>query len=322
MNALRIWVAAMAVSLLVGAPARGQLVEDYRFQGQVLDTGGKPLAGVQIVLQNPETGTRLVCTTHADGGFDRRMIPHGVYDARFEKSGYLPRVERFDWSAPTSEPVVKQARVVLESQVERARVELGTKAAKLYEAAYGALAAGDCDTASQKAHELLGLGAGSYEYAVRFVLARCLAMRDSTVAATREYRRVTEIKPDLFEAHFDLAALLEKQGDHPGALAQYATAARLRPEDPEVEYNMGAIEFQQKDFDAARPHLERALELAPDHAQAHKALGFTALQAEQKDLQGAATHLQRYLDLAPQASDAAQVQQILAALAAANAPHK
>jgi tetratricopeptide (TPR) repeat protein len=262
-------LAVMAASLLVVSSSRAQLVEDYRFQGSVVDAGGKPLAGVQATLRNVENGSRIVFTTSADGRFDRRMIPHAVYEATFEKAGFVTQVMRLDWSASAPEPILKQARIVLESEAERARRDLGAKAGKLYEEAYAAFTAGDCSTASAKARQLLALGAGSSEYGVRFILARCLAMRDSTAAGVEEYRRVLALRPDLFEAHFDLAGLLEKSADHAGALAEYAQAAKLRPEDADVEYNAGAILFQLKDYTAARPHLERAVQLAPENAQAH-----------------------------------------------------
>src|SRR5207245_1231438 len=82
------------------------------------------------------------------------------------------------------------AQLVLESETERARKELGKKAAKRYEDAYAALGANDCAAATKNAHELLDLGAGSWEYAVRFVLARCHAMQNELDAAATEYRKV------------------------------------------------------------------------------------------------------------------------------------
>ncbi len=313
---------AALVSVSASVPIRAQLVEDYRFQGQVVDPHGTALAGVQIALTNTENGARIVFTTGPDGMFDQRFIPHAVYDVTVQKAGFVAHTDHFDWSVSAPDPIVKQSKIVLENAAERARKELGAKASKLYESAYGALAAGDCAKARQAANELLALGAGSYEYAVRFVLARCLAMTDSLAAATDEYRHVIALHPDLFEAHFDLAGVLERRGDHDAALQAFAATARLRPEDAEVEYNMGAVLFQGKKFDAARPHLERTLQLAPDHAQALKALGYVHLQSEKKDLKAASRLLRRYLEVAPAAPDAAQVRELVAALDKTNSPGK
>jgi len=309
-------VASATVALLValGLPARAQLVEDYRFKGRVVDASGQPLGGVHVTLRDVETGSRLVFTTHDDGTFDRRMIPHAHYEGSFEKPGYVTRTENFDWSASPRDVVTIDAKIVLESQVAKAKRELGKKAAALYEEGYAALAANDCVRARQKAEELLALGAGSYEYAVRFVRARCYAVQGQLDEAVAAYREVLALKPDLFEARFDLALVLEKQGQHEAALQEYEQAATLRPEDVEVQYNMGAILFQQKAFDQARPHLEKAASLDSTHAQAAKALGFACLQGEKKDVTAAQRYLSRYLALEPQAPDAAQIREILTAI--------
>ena len=180
-------LAALLVSLLAATTPRAQLVEDYRFKGKVTDLAGKPLPGVKITFSETVSRARIVFTTSDEGTFDRRMIPHGAYEVSFEKPGYVTRVESFGWTAYAAATIVKEAQIQLESEVERARKELGKKEAKLYETAYSALSAGDCPTARRNAEELLGLVAGSYEYAVRFVLARCHAMQGEIDPAIDEY---------------------------------------------------------------------------------------------------------------------------------------
>ena len=311
MRASRFCVAILAV-LCCSTQARGQLSEDYRFQGKVIDQYGKPIPTVHVILHDPERGTSIVFDTDEDGTFDRRMIAAGVYEATFEKTGYVSYQERFDWSESGAETIIKVAQIVLESERDRARKELGEKAAKLYEGAYAALQAGDYPTARQKAEELLGLGAGTYEYAVRFVIARSRAMTGELDLAVEEYRRVLNLKPDLFEGHFDLAGVLEQQGKHDEALLEYARAEALNPEDAETQYDLGVILLKVKqDYEQARSHLARAVELSPAHSQAIKALGFANLWAEKQDLTEGLRLLRRYLELEPAAADAAQIREIL-----------
>jgi Flp pilus assembly protein TadD len=295
---------------------RAQLVEDYRFKGVIVDTEGQPIPRVRVTFRDTETGARIVFTSRDDGSFDRHMIPHAVYAVSFEKPGYVTHTQTFDWSASPPEPVTKEGRIVLESESARARRELGAKAAQLYEDAYAALAAGDCKHASEKAGQLLALGAGDWEYAVRFVLARCQAMSDSLESAVAGYRGVLALRPDLFEAHFDLAMVLERLGRHDAALQELEAAALLHPEDAEVHYNIGAIHVRAQKFDAARGPLESAVALDSTHAQAAKALGFVHLQSENKDLTAAARLLAKYLALEPQAADAEQIRAILASMQA------
>jgi tetratricopeptide (TPR) repeat protein len=317
MSATRFLTAAF-VALVCSTLAYGQLSEDYRFQGKVIDQAGKPIPKVQIVLHDTQAGTRIVFVTNEDGTFDRRMIPCGVYEATFDKPGYVIHTEHFDWSEMSPQTVTKIAQIVLESEAERARKELGEKAAKLYESAYGALVANDYVTARKKADELLALGAGSYEYAVRFVIARCLAMQGEPDAAVAEYGRVLALKPELFEAHFDLAGLLETQGKHDEALLEYGRAAELNPADAETQYDLGVILLKEKqDYEQAKPHLAKAIELNPAHSQAIKALGFANLWSEKTDVVEGVRLLKKYLELEPQASDAAQIQEIVKSFEAA-----
>jgi Tfp pilus assembly protein PilF len=203
---------------------------------------------------------------------------------------------------------------VLRSEADSAKKAMGDKAAKLYEESYQALENEDCATASGKANEILKLGAGEYEYAVRFILARCAAMQNNMPEAAAEYRRVLALKPDFFEAQFDLASVLENQGKHEEALREYEKAAALKPQDAEVQYNLGAMLLKQNQFDQALPHLQAAASIDSTHALAAKALGFAYLQSEKKDLAASRRYFERYLVLEPNAPDAAQIREIVAEL--------
>lgn len=293
---------------------RSQLVEDYRFKGIIVDTTEQPISRVLVTFRDVETGARIVFTTELNGTFDRHMIPHAVYHVTFEKAGYATYTQTFDWSASPPSPVTKEGRIVLESEVVRTRRELGAKAAQLYEDAYASMAANDCVRARQKAEELLALGAGDWEYAVRFVLARCSAMSEALEQAVVQYRDVLALRPDLFEARFDLGLILERLGEHAAAIEQFEAAAGLHPGDAEVRYNIGAIHLRGLEFEAARPHLEKAVALDSTHAQAIKALGFVQLQGDVKNLAWAARLLRKYLALEPEAPDSAAIREILATL--------
>jgi Flp pilus assembly protein TadD len=314
--ALRLCLGACLALVLVAGlgapPLRAQLSEDYRFQGTVVGQDGKPIPSVQVILHDRQAGTRIVFVTNEDGTFDRRMIPCGVYEASFDKTGFVGYTEHFDWSAMSAQTSIKIAHVVLEKESDRARRELGVKAAKLYEDAYAALVAGDAPTALKKANELLVLGAGNYEFAVRFVIARSLAMQGERDSAAAEYNKVLTLKPDLFEAHFDLAGVLEQLGKPDDALAAYRRAAELKPTDAETQYNIGAILLREKqDYDQAKTYLAKAVELNPAHSQAIKALGFANLWATQTNIEEGVRLLKRYLELEPQAGDAAQIREIV-----------
>ena len=272
---------ACLLALVESAP--GQMQEDYRFKGRFVDTQGQPLGKVHATFRNVETGARIEFSSRDDGTFDRRMIPAGSYEVQFEKPGYLTRVEQFHWVATANRTILKEAEIVLESQGSRAARELDQKSQQMYKEAYAALESNDCNSATAKGESLLALGAGDREYAVRFLLGRCRALAGENQAAAVEYAQVVALKPDLFEAHFDYAAVLEKLGDHDRALAEYSRAAELNPRSTDAQYNIGAIHFARQELDAATVHLEKAIALDSTFALAHKVLGFTALQTKPAD---------------------------------------
>ena len=320
--------AALACLLLaVVAPpfagrAAAQMQEDYRFKGRFVDVQGKPIPEVHATLRNVDTGARIEFTSRDDGTFDRRMIPSGEYAAHFEKAGYTVREEQFHWAVRAPQVIVKVAEIVLETQGARQARELDRKSAELYRQAYAALDSNDCMTASSKAQQLLALGAGDWEYAVRFVIARCQALAGDNQAAVAEYGRVTALKPDLFEAHFDRAGVLEKLRNMDDALTEYARAAELRPNDAEVQYCIGAIHFGRQELDGAKVHLARTIAIDSTHALAHKVLGFVALQETPADPVAARRWLERYLALAPAADDGEQVRKLVQELAVMPAPKR
>jgi tetratricopeptide (TPR) repeat protein len=316
---IRRFVFTLLATLAV-CTAHAQLVEDYRFIGRVVDTSGKPVTDARVTLRDLDTGARIEFETDKDGRFDRRMIPAARYEATFEKAGFAPFRQPFDWSVSTDETETVEVQVVLQGEKDRARQEMGKKQAALYEEAYAALQKNDCAQATANATQILEMGAGDYEYAVRFIIARCHAVQNRNAEAIAEYEKVLALKPDFFEARFDLATALEKQGQHDAAIEQYDQAAALKPDNVEVQYNVGAILLQRQLFDRARPYLQRATELDSTHAMASKALGFAYLQGEPKDLNAAKRYLERYLALKPDAEDATEIRAVIAELKKSTTP--
>jgi Flp pilus assembly protein TadD len=93
---------------------------------------------------------------------------------------------------------------------------------------------------------------------------------------------------DDFEAHYNLAALLQMKGNLSGALLQFTEAVRIRPEDPTANNALGAVLLASGHVEGAIPHLKTALASRPDYFDAHYNLG-NALAA-QSDFAGALIH--------------------------------
>lgn len=56
--------------------------------GQVVDDQGFPLPGTTVLLRHPEEGWRFVTVTDAQGRFQLRDVPSGVYDLEVELEGF------------------------------------------------------------------------------------------------------------------------------------------------------------------------------------------------------------------------------------------
>jgi Flp pilus assembly protein TadD len=104
--------------------------------------------------------------------------------------------------------------------------------------------------------------------------------------------------PEDFEAHYNLAALLQMKGDLSGALLQFSDAVRLHPDDPTANNALGAVLLASGRVDDAIPHLNAALRGRPDYFDAHYNLG-NAL-ATQGDFPGALSHFRAAVRLNPQ----------------------
>jgi Flp pilus assembly protein TadD len=85
--------------------------------------------------------------------------------------------------------------------------------------------------------------------------------------------------PDDFEAHYNLAALLQIRGDLPESVAQFTEAVRLRPNDATANNALGAVLLASGRAREAVPHLATALRVRPDYFDAHYNLG-NALASE------------------------------------------
>lgn len=111
-----------------------------------------------------------------------------------------------------------------------------------------------------------------------------------------------ENNPEDFEAHYNLAALLQARGDLAGAIPQYREALRLRPGDATVENALGGALLATGQLQEAIAHLRAAAKERPDYFDAHYNLGNALASTE--DFAGAATEFSEAVRLHPYDADA------------------
>lgn len=115
-------------------------------------------------------------------------------------------------------------------------------------------------------------------------------------------RHHVENNPADFEAHYNLAAMLQARGDAAGAIPEYLNALRLRPADATVENALGGALLASGRVPESERHLRAAIQSRPDYFDAHYNLG-NAL-ASQGDYAGAASEFAEAVKLKPDDADA------------------
>lgn len=90
-----------------------------------------------------------------------------------------------------------------------------------------------------------------------------LEIRGDIPAAIKEYRKVIELRPNLADAHSNLAVALKKQGDLDGAAVSLNKALELKPDNVGALTTRGSIFAELGKWQEARRDFEQALKLSP-----------------------------------------------------------
>jgi len=115
-------------------------------------------------------------------------------------------------------------------------------------------------------------------------------------------RHNVEKNPANFEAHYNLAAMLQSRGELPEAMKHYELALQLRPGNSTVNNAIAAANMSAGHPDVAIQYLEAALRSRPDYFDAHYNLG-TAL-AMLGEFKGAVEQFGAAVRLNPQDANA------------------
>src|SRR6202790_455930 len=103
--------------------------------------------------------------------------------------------------------------------------------------------------------------------------------------------------PADFEAHYNLAAMLQAKDRLDAAIREYEAAVRLRPQDAAANNGLGAALVAAGHPERGVPYLQTALKARPEYFEAHYNLGFAL--AGQDDFAGASEQFRLALNLQP-----------------------
>src|SRR5579859_2948931 len=115
-------------------------------------------------------------------------------------------------------------------------------------------------------------------------------------------RHHIENDPGNFEAHYNLAAMLQARGEFSQSIEHYDRALALRPGDAIVENALGGAYFAIHDLPQAIAHLSGSVKVRPDYFDSQYNLGLALATAGQ--FPSAIEHLRAAVKLRPQDADA------------------
>ena len=78
-----------------------------------------------------------------------------------------------------------------------------------------------------------------------------------------QYHRAIELRPDYWEAHFELAGQLVLEGKIPEAEKEFAEVVRLRPDYALGHFNLAVAFMKQNQLAEARREFQETLRLEP-----------------------------------------------------------
>ena len=283
--------------------------------GQVFDDKGEPIAGVKIVITNPESPSFKQEETTDDRGrytiFVANSLP--AYSLAFAKEGFQPislggvkiparqRTRRnFDMS-----PATAVAATPGDQPQEGAE---GGGIVKVYNEGVLALNAGDFPTAKAKFNEAIEKNP---EYGQAYGgLARVLWKEEVWQGALDNALKSVALNPEDTEINQVLYAAYSGLGQKDKA---DETLKKMQAENPEKAglnlFNRGADLYNGGQTAEAKAIFEQILQSQPDHAKTHYMLGLCYVGEDDKAK--AKEHLSRFLALAPDDPDAATAQEMI-----------
>jgi tetratricopeptide (TPR) repeat protein len=158
-------------------------------------------------------------------------------------------------------------------------------------------AQGDPRIALQEALARHNVEKNPADFEAHYNLASMLQAKDNSDAAIREYELAVQLRPDDATANNALGAVLVAAGQPEKAVGVLKTALKARPDYFDAHYNLGIALAATNDFEGASQQFQLALHSQPDDANAEANLG-SAL-AEMGRLPEAKSHFERALQINP-----------------------
>jgi tetratricopeptide (TPR) repeat protein len=311
---------ALVASVVLSVPAAALAQLDAsQVRGTVVDTEGKPLAGVAVEMEfKGESRAKIVRTAQTDkkGSFVRVGMKAGDWTLTFRKDGFktvglntylsmggLSEIPPVTLEVAAPDPAAQQAAANAAAAAEAAKAASASAAdaKRLGEAYANALSTMQAGLHAEAEAQFKAVVAELPNLAEAHYNLGYLAMqRNSPDEAAAAFRKTIELQPGSGEARIALARLLVAQGKGDEALALLKEKAADHAQDGRYQYALGATAFDLGKNAEAEPAFLKAAELDPSNAESLFFLGSIALGSN--DVPGAVKHLQKFVSVAPATS--------------------
>jgi len=124
-----------------------------------------------------------------------------------------------------------------------------------------------------------------------------LAEQHKWSEAADAFRRAVDLRPNFFEALYNLASMEERQGEGLQARLTYEHALRFRPDSTAAHEKLARLLARLGEWSRAEPHFERVVRAKPQDAEVHYNLGVVLIKQDKR--RQAIGHFQEALRIRP-----------------------
>ena len=268
---------AWALALMWGATAAVHAGIEYRVLGTIVNPGGDPISGAQVVITT-EDGVSREEETNKKGRFSMILMDGTKrHEIMIVKEGFVPRQEPFNTkpggSTKQTWTLTEQSTAEANALLEMSDEDVG---ANLYNEGAQAYNAGDTETAKQKFVEAIELSPGlgqahtilGYLYLQEGDMEQAEATAVNALAIDPQNVSALKVR---YEA---LSALSSADVD---AALDDLVAADVTPETAVRVFNRGVAKVRDDDREEALRRFRQALEMDPNLIAAHSAIANLSL---------------------------------------------
>lgn len=281
-----------------------------RVWGYVLDSSGKPIEDVKIVVTCPEIGDYKKETSTNKKGMYEISVTDGtkVYTFLLKKDGYLEFKENVKPKIMTSiqKDFTLKTKEEVEKELYQKEIEENPHIAE-FEEGRKFLEKKDYEKARLHMEKALSIKPDYYKAMV--ILAAIDEQEGKLDKAIEKAEKALVSSEDAPMALKVLISAYTKKGNKEKVAEYQRKLTELEPESPEALFNKAAEFLNAKNDKDAKPLLEKIISLKHDFANAYYELGFIYIR--EGNMEKAKETLNEFLKLEPQGSRADIVKETL-----------